>query len=880
MTEELSRNLNDVTNDLNNQYNQVLNGTHSIENFSGRVIQSINQFISDPQNEEKIGYNNVESLNNLLINLSTLVSEFRRERELGNDDSAAKFQKKLMLVCDQIINRLQSLPDKEGIYLSKVIVESKKHKEEKEEENLKEYLETIEREPETEDPIKIDPKKTLAKRYTFDQEAVLLDSPDDGNLTYKQLKKRYTGDIQGIIDLLIKDFLNVQDRRCLIVTASFGMGKTSLVRMFASECAKNYLYKNKDGARMYETSEYIPIPLFINKLTDVNLDSDLETKVAPNDEARQRNILLLLDGWDEFPDYFPDNVEERRNGIKNKILEYMNKYPNMKVIITTRDAKDRSLNDMPKRAYLRLLPFTTQQVNNLFKEYGIGYDDIISQQGAYRLSPEEITKPLFTWMFSQMHASGSQLEVKFSDEWSGDIRQSLIYTLFFHHIVKGKYTSPPPPGYDELFALEKITLRKIAAIKQKHQTQNIPEKSTTEMVIEELKKLEEKQSDKILSAFNNVLLRCYFTDIIQSQQLSFMHITFMHYLLAEYYIESLIENKMHRLNIGVPSEQTISFFNGLIDLIAYANEKKHLSDSNDETDDDPIVKFIEKDDTCLLRSFNVSYKNNLPKFIKKLTENARSSFNNDCIIFFNDNAIVKEINEEIRKERTEDEPKDNFWTLVKDITSSDYACLWIHRWIPLYILNKLTKDKADKTQLKDLIKYSSNSIPSLLKNLREADLTDVDLSGANLSGADLSGAYLRNAVLSGADLTEAVLSATDLTEADLTGAILRKLTNPLRKRIILSGAKLSGADLTEADLSEADLSTADLTKADLSGANLSGADLTYADLSLSLLKDCSSYNGLKCKDADFNHAIIDDPKLIEYLKNQNPKNKDNIHLLN
>ena len=102
-------NLEDIINDLNQQYNQVLNGTHSIENFSGRVIQSISQFISDPQNKEKMGYNNVESLNLLRINLATILADYRREKDLGDDDSAAKFQKKLMLVCGQILNRLQSI---------------------------------------------------------------------------------------------------------------------------------------------------------------------------------------------------------------------------------------------------------------------------------------------------------------------------------------------------------------------------------------------------------------------------------------------------------------------------------------------------------------------------------------------------------------------------------------------------------------------------------------------------------------------------------------------------------------------------------------------------------------------------------------------------
>ena len=81
-------------------------------------------------------------------------------------------------------------------------------------------------------------------------------------------------------------------------------------------------------------------------------------------------------------------------------------------------------------------------------------------------------------------------------------------------------------------------------------------------------------------------------------------------------------------------------------------------------------------------------------------------------------------------------------------------------------------------------------------DLRDADLSDADLSRADLRDADLSDADLSRANLRGADLRDADLSDADLSDADLRGADLR--------RADLRGADLSGANLRDADLRRAE----------------------------------------------------------------------------
>jgi hypothetical protein len=45
--------------------------------------------------------------------------------------------------------------------------------------------------------------------------------------------------------------------------------------------------------------------------------------------------------------------------------------------------------------------------------------------------------------------------------------------------------------------------------------------------------------------------------------IDFIHKTFKEYLLAEYYIESLLNHKPYRLNIGTPSKETVDFLDWL-----------------------------------------------------------------------------------------------------------------------------------------------------------------------------------------------------------------------------------------------------------------------------------------------------------------------------
>ena len=95
--------------------------------------------------------------------------------------------------------------------------------------------------------------------------------------------------------------------------------------------------------------------------------------------------------------------------------------------------------------------------------------------------------------------------------------------------------------------------------------------------------------------------------------------------------------------------------------------------------------------------------------------------------------------------QTKSYESDKIW-FIADFPISKYAELWIHRWLSLYILNKLAPDTPiDKKTLADFIVKTSHSVPQLMMRLNKVDLSDQFLSNTLLRYADLSGANLSGA---------------------------------------------------------------------------------------------------------------------------------------
>jgi uncharacterized protein YjbI with pentapeptide repeats len=123
-------------------------------------------------------------------------------------------------------------------------------------------------------------------------------------------------------------------------------------------------------------------------------------------------------------------------------------------------------------------------------------------------------------------------------------------------------------------------------------------------------------------------------------------------------------------------------------------------------------------------------------------------------------------------------------------------------------------------------------------DLRNVDLSGLQISGLNLEtakldGAVLCGANLHSVRLAGASLSAAKLQGSNLMHAIIAGGSLKQadLCQATLSGADLAGADLSGADLRDAVLVQTNFSDASLVRARLRGAHLRSATLVRTDLS-------------------------------------------------
>jgi uncharacterized protein YjbI with pentapeptide repeats len=370
----------------------------------------------------------------------------------------------------------------------------------------------------------------------------------------------------------------------------------------------------------------------------------------------------------------------------------------------------------------------------------------------------------------------------------------ILYSTFIHSILEGRYKDSPME-----IVKEKWILRKIAALKM------ISDEVYEEELSEKLQTVVEQKQKEFINLQEiklHIVLTSYFKlnkKGNNKHSVEFLHKSFQEYLLAEYYIESILYNEGFRLNIGQPSDVTIEFLVSLLSLIKNHEKKEY--------------------EKYLLRIIRSVYPNKADwsdENIMQIVKVIRNHLMDNALKIFEENKIVfsdfenKTLNSE-------------YWK-IKDVpTYSEYYKNFLYKAISLFLIKKLDP-KCNPKSIIDYIKDSYNFSPFLkyfpFTNLSGSDLSDANLSYSNLSGSDLSDANLNRANLYHAILFDADLSDTNLNRANLSYSNL-SYTNLNRANLI--GADLSGTKLYRADLSGTILSGTILSGTILSGTDLSGA---------------------------------------------------------
>ena len=365
------------------------------------------------------------------------------------------------------------------------------------------------------------------KKYYVENNAVLLTDLE----TWEKEEENYGLNERKATDF-ISDFLK-EKPWYTVIGAPFGIGKTSFAIYLTSYFASKYL---EDPDNQYN---YIPIFVPKGKLTNIDehqssLDDKLRS-IAGEGEGKKKKILIICDELDEYGDN-----ESKLTMFRKK---HSDDHPNIKVIITTRlKAGLLGPQKLDVSSYIRLLPFNKEQVTKFFEKYGLP-DITFDLLESYNLKKQEISKPLFCWMFAIMRNYKSfDITTVFKNVDSRAKRsmsRALIYQGFIHSIVRGKHESKATETRYQINE-EKRILRKIAALRQ------MRDPLTKSRVIEGLKYYDisyDEVLDPILTSY------FYLQSITATDMyVDFIHKSFTEYFLAEYYLESILNNKGHYLN--------------------------------------------------------------------------------------------------------------------------------------------------------------------------------------------------------------------------------------------------------------------------------------------------------------------------------------------
>jgi formylglycine-generating enzyme required for sulfatase activity len=197
--------------------------------------------------------------------------------------------------------------------------------------------------------ITLRPVNDLLGDWEFPRKTVVLDPPLEkpGRRSYESyIPKHYIapkchdekGGNQGLLHEFVLEWLNNRDRKLLAVLGDYGVGKTSFCYKFACDLAG--------------VAEYLPVVVELKTVMKDGWRASIEREVKSRKKKGKRDLLLILDGFDEVSVVFDEKMvlKEREN-----LFEATREYG--KVILTSRTQFFRSGEEEKETLVQRLKTF-------------------------------------------------------------------------------------------------------------------------------------------------------------------------------------------------------------------------------------------------------------------------------------------------------------------------------------------------------------------------------------------------------------------------------------------------------------------------------------------------------------------------------------------
>jgi hypothetical protein len=698
-------------------------------------------------------------------------------------------------------------------------------------------------------------------------------------------------------DKIINQFLESEDQ-FLLISSTFGMGKSILVEKLADKMCRSFLGEKLADNIINENimNHYFPILLnsfpYHSKAFDEFQINTLEEFIEKI-RCVHKKILFIIDEFDLQKEYLnSDNnsisyIKEKK---LKEILNTINIQLKDKIIFTSRISNinlihnflSSNLNYSEKIKtslhYIRLLSLERDDVLHIFRLFNNEIDEGDSQEILIKYLDMKFDKypnnfikypHLFISIFSSKYKAEieSMHELLKEKEFQKDFSSVTIpYILFFSSIILGKKIE----DYEKIFGninqngsfssarIERLVLRELAALEFIEKDELLYNRINTHLGHI---KYEENFStwlgyniylpnnkDQILGKELLLILDSYF--IINENRIfkcKFYNEEIRNFLIAEHYITYLINKEVwYRLNIGLPSENTIDFLKSILILISIVKEpnskiklefvhilRQYIQTYKLSEDDNKNLKDAEESKEQIIRVIFT--------IISRIDDNCKD-------IIKKSSFIITSYNE---RRRPIIDPKEEWWHILEDkngeykIIEKETFELIIHNILAFFVRDALDLEYVRESEIapeniitteKILLNIfrSCNTIPDKLKRFNNLPLEQTNLRHINLHRADLRRVNLKQSNLQYANLSNANLDKVYLYGADL------------------SGANLSGANLHNSNLEFANLS----------GVDLSGANLTNCVFNQTLIIGCKINNRTKYPQS-FKQSITDNPNLIK-----------------
>jgi hypothetical protein len=403
----------------------------------------------------------------------------------------------------------------------------------------------------------------------------------------------------------------------LFIIADFGKGKSSFLKQYAGKLATEYL-KTGEG--------YFPIYFNLAEYSKYNYSSKLgiigkfmesEFAIKLDDEYyKKKKYLFLVDSLDECGDLTDTHINSVINDIQSVHNIERATRRNNRIIVTSRpidqglkrhllehcpfEIEDTNKNSIPQ--YISVYGFKKHQFNNyvidaLTQFWAINSNKVIERTGLSReiydqiqnrrkynihekllgegiLKPSELKRPIFAYMVYSLISNN----VDFLD-----VGKIGIYISFLNQLTKDAKHRDDPSYKVELkdeYRFRNMLHATSALWQYKRQSghQGFLKKAD---ICRTLVGGDEKKSDEEVLKANAEVVELQFLSHSylgeKDNVMHFQHQSFAEMLLAEYYLKVFIkfaletnlniEDARKSLILGVPTQQTIEFLVGLLELL-------------------------------------------------------------------------------------------------------------------------------------------------------------------------------------------------------------------------------------------------------------------------------------------------------------------------